>query len=75
VKRAFEKIPGTKLNPLGFYSPPLATQHAYVIEYIHKTHNVTALPYHFIFSAKYRRAVFDDYVDDVVKEVWLEIEE
>ncbi|MCZ6804533.1 MAG: IS200/IS605 family transposase, partial [Proteobacteria bacterium] len=29
-------------------------------EYIHKSHNVTVLMYHFVFPAKYRRAVFDD---------------
>ncbi|MEE9273365.1 MAG: IS200/IS605 family transposase, partial [Robiginitomaculum sp.] len=28
-------------------------------EYIHKRHNVTILLYHFVFPAKYRRAVFD----------------
>ena len=43
-------------------------------EYIHKGHNVTILIYHLVFPAKYRRAVFDDYVDDVVKEVCLDIE-
>ena len=43
-------------------------------EYIHKTHNVRVFIYHSVFSAKYRRAVFDDHVDDVVKEVWLDME-
>ena len=43
-------------------------------EYIHKSHNVTVLIYHLVFPAKYRRAVFDDHVDDVVKEVCLDIE-
>jgi putative transposase len=32
------------------------------------------LIYHLVFPAKYRRAVFDDHVDDVIKEVCLEIE-
>jgi putative transposase len=45
-----------------------------VSEYIHKSHNVTVLIYHLVFPAKYRRAVFDDHVDDVVKEVCLDIE-
>jgi putative transposase len=45
-----------------------------VSEYIHKTHNVRVLIYHLVFSAKYRRGVFDDHVDDVVKEVCLDIE-
>ena len=42
--------------------------------YIHKSHNVTVLLYHLVFPAKYRRVVFDDKVDKVVKEVCLEIE-
>ena len=42
-------------------------------EYIHKSHNVTVLMYHLVFPAKYRRAVFDDSVDEVLKEVCLEI--
>lgn len=43
-------------------------------DYIHKSHNITVLIYHLVFPAKYRRAVFDDHVDDVVKEVCLDIE-
>ena len=42
-------------------------------EYIHKSHNVTVLMYHLVFPAKYRRAVFDAQVDEVLKEVCLEI--
>ena len=42
-------------------------------EYIHKSHNVTVLLYHLVFPAKYRRAVFDPHVDEVLKEVCLEI--
>ena len=42
--------------------------------YIHKSHNVTVLLYHLVFPAKYRRAVFDSHVDEVLKEVCLEIE-
>jgi putative transposase len=42
--------------------------------YIHKSHNVTVLLYHFVFPAKYRRVVFDEQVDVVLKEVCLEIE-
>ena len=44
-------------------------------EYIHKSHNVTVLLYHVVLPAKYRRVVFDDRVDEVLKEVCLEIEE
>ena len=43
-------------------------------EYIHKSHNVTVLLYHLVFPAKYRRAVFDDEVDENLKDVCLEIE-
>jgi putative transposase len=43
-------------------------------EYIHKSHNVTILLYHLVFPAKYRKAVFDESVDAVLREVCLEIE-
>ena len=43
-------------------------------QYLHKRHNVTVLMYHLVFPAKYRRVVFDDDVEVVVKEVCLEIE-
>lgn len=42
--------------------------------YIHKSHNVTVLIYHLVFPAKYRRAVFDEHVDLILKEVCIEIE-
>jgi len=45
-----------------------------VSEYIHKSHNVTVLIYHLVFPAKYRRVVFDIHVDEVLKEVCLDIE-
>jgi putative transposase len=43
-------------------------------EYIHKSHNVTVLLYHLVFPAKYRRVVFDEDVEAVLKEVCLDIE-
>ena len=43
-------------------------------QYIHKSHNVTVLIYHLVFPAKYRRAVFDEHVDDELREICLEIE-
>ena len=43
-------------------------------EYIHKSHNVTVLMYHLVFPAKYRRAVIDAEVDEVLKETCIEIE-
>ncbi len=42
--------------------------------YIHKSHNVTVLLYHFVTSAKYRRVVFTKEVDKVLVSVCLEIE-
>ena len=42
-------------------------------EYIHKSHNVSKLMYHFVFPAKYRRVVIDEEVDQVIKEICLEI--
>ena len=44
-------------------------------EYIHKSHNVTVLMYHLVFPAKYRRVVFDERVDAVLKEICLELSE
>ena len=43
-------------------------------EYIHKSHNVSVLLYHFVCPAKYRRVVFSKVVDQTLKEVCLEIE-
>ena len=43
-------------------------------DYIHKSHNVTVLLYHIVFPAKYRRAVLDEQVDHVLRDVCLEIE-
>ena len=43
-------------------------------EYTHKSHNVTVLMYHLVFPAKYRRAVIDAEVDEVLKETCIEIE-
>ena len=43
-------------------------------KYIHKSHNVTVLLYHLVFPAKYRRAVIDEQVDKVIKDICLDIE-
>lgn len=43
-------------------------------EYIHKSPNVTVLLYHLVFPAKYRRAVFDEAVDGVLRDVCLDLE-
>jgi putative transposase len=45
-----------------------------VSKYVYKTHNVTVLTYHLVLPARYRRAVFDEDVDEVMKEVCIEIE-
>ena len=41
------------------------------IKYIHKSHNVSVLLYHYVCPAKYRRVVFSDAVDNTLKEVCL----
>ena len=41
--------------------------------FLHKSHNVSVLIYHFVCPAKYRRVVFDEAVDAVLREVCLEI--
>jgi putative transposase len=43
-------------------------------EYIHRSHNVTVLLYHLVFPSKYRRVVFDEQVESVLREICLEIE-
>lgn len=43
-------------------------------EYLHKSPNVTVLPYPPVFPAKYRRVVFDAGVDRALTEICLEIE-
>ena len=42
-------------------------------EYVHKSHNVSVLIYHLVCPAKYRRVVFDNQVDAVLKDICLEI--
>ncbi len=42
-------------------------------EYIHKSHNVSVLLYHFVCPAKYRRVVFSKEVDETLKDICLEI--
>ena len=42
-------------------------------KYIHKSHNVSVLIYHFVCPAKYRKVVFNDKIDETLKEICLEI--
>ena len=42
--------------------------------YLHKRHNVSVLMYHLVCSAKYRCVVMSDRVDELLKEVCLDIE-
>src|SRR4030042_6864659 len=42
-------------------------------EYIHKSHNVSVLLYHFVCPAKYRRIVFSKTGDESLKNICLEI--
>ena len=41
--------------------------------YIHKSHNVSVLLYHLVCSAKYRRVVFNNKVDECLKWICCEI--
>ena len=43
-------------------------------KYIHKSHNVSVIMYHYVWPAKYRRVVFSDAVDKGLKEICEEIE-
>lgn len=43
-------------------------------EYIHKSHNVSVIMYHFVCPAKYRRIIFSEVVDEGLKEICAEIE-
>lgn len=42
-------------------------------DYIHKSHNVNLLLYHYVCLAKYRRVIFDDSVDQVIIQTCQEI--
>ena len=42
-------------------------------KYVHKSHNVSVLLYHYVCPAKYRRIIFSESVDKSLKEVCLEI--
>lgn len=44
-------------------------------EYIHIRHNVSVLMYHFVCPAKYRKVVFDEAVDEELKELCQGIEQ
>ena len=43
--------------------------------YLHKSHNVSVLLYHFVCPTKYRRVVFDKLVDQTLVEICMEISE
>jgi putative transposase len=42
-------------------------------EYIHKSHNISVLIYHFVCPAKYRKVIFSEEVDNILKDICLEI--
>ena len=42
-------------------------------KYVHKSHNVSVLLYHFVCPAKYRKVIFSKDVDNEVKNICLEI--
>src|ERR1044072_3227624 len=41
--------------------------------FVHKSHNVGVLVYHLVCVAKYRRVVFDEAIETVLREVCLDI--
>ena len=41
--------------------------------FVHKSHNVSVLVYHLVCAAKYRRVVFDETVEAVLRDVCLDI--
>ena len=43
-------------------------------KYIHKSHNVSVLMYHIVCPAKYRKVIFNEEADKLLKEVCIEIE-
>ena len=44
-------------------------------EYIHKSHNVSVLLYHYVCPAKYRRKIITEKVDTALRDVCIEISE
>ena len=42
-------------------------------EYIHKSHNVSVLLYHYVCPAKYHRVIFDNRVDEILVQTCKEI--
>ena len=42
-------------------------------KYIHKSHNVSVLLYHVVFPTKYRKVIIDKTIEEIIKEVCLEI--
>ena len=42
-------------------------------EYIHKSHNVSVLLYHFVCPAKYRKFIFCEEVDKILRDICIEI--
>ena len=45
-----------------------------VSEYLYLSHNISNLVYHIVCPAKYRRVVFDEDVDEKIRQICLEIE-
>lgn len=43
-------------------------------KYVHKSHNVSILMYHIVCPAKYRKVIFSEEADKILKEICLEIE-
>jgi len=44
-------------------------------EHIYKSHNKTLLLYHLVFPAKYRKKIFDENIDKILRDICIEISE
>ena len=42
-------------------------------EHVYKSHNKTLLLYHLVFPAKYRKRIFDDKIDNKLRDICIEI--
>jgi putative transposase len=44
-------------------------------EHIYKSHNKALLLYHLVFPAKYRKKIFDENIDKILRDICIEISE
>ena len=68
-------IPRSLLRDVSCYSSMISVLQLVLImsTYSDKSHNVSVLMYHFVFPAKYRKAIFGEDVDKELRDICLEI--